>query len=124
MNTVDYNLDFCDDNYIHKDMLSIVKSKMPDENNMLEIAELFKAFGDQTRAKIISALSIGELCVCDLAELLSMTSSAISHQLRVLRQARMIKSRRAGKSVYYRLDDEHISSIFLMAFAHISEGRG
>lgn len=116
-------LDICDNEHDNKDELYVLRKKMPPENDIYDIAELFKVFGDSTRARIISALSIGELCVCDIAELLSMTSSAISHQLRILRQARIIRSRRAGKTVYYKLDDEHISSIFLMASAHILEER-
>ncbi len=85
------------------------------------MAELFKVFGDSTRARIICALSISELCVCDLACILNMTQSAISHQLRILKQARIVKNRRAGKSVYYSLDDEHIRQLFDIAFEHVME---
>ena len=115
------NLDTCNENIIHNHLVADVNEKMPSEEDLLLTAELFKVFGDTTRAKIICALSIQELCVCDIAELLDMTSSAISHQLRILRQARIISSRRAGKTVFYKLDDVHISHMFLTAFAHIKE---
>jgi len=121
MSDADVKLDLCDETVIHCEEIKNVRSKMPAEADLDEMAELFKVFGDPTRAKIISALSIGELCVCDIAALLSMTSSAISHQLRILRQARIIRSRRDGKTVYYKLDDEHISSMFVTAYAHVSE---
>ena len=103
--------EICDCEQIHQDAVSLVR----------EVAELFKVFGDSTRARIICALSISELCVCDLACLLNMTQSAISHQLRILKQARMVKNRRAGKSVYYSLDDEHIRQLFDIAFEHVME---
>ncbi|MCD7734135.1 MAG: metalloregulator ArsR/SmtB family transcription factor [Clostridiales bacterium] len=94
---------------------------MPDEDPIYEVAELFKVFGDSTRARIICALSISELCVCDLSCLLNMSQSAISHQLRILKQARMVKNRRNGKSVYYSLADEHIRQLFATAFEHVME---
>ncbi|MCC8129307.1 MAG: metalloregulator ArsR/SmtB family transcription factor [Clostridiales bacterium] len=94
---------------------------MPDEDPIYEVAELFKVFGDSTRARIICALSISELCVCDLSCLLNMSQSAISHQLRILKQARMVKNRRSGKSVYYSLADEHIRQLFATAFEHVME---
>ena len=111
----------CDCQHVHTSEVSQVRSKMPDEDLVYEVAELFKVFGDSTRARILCALSVRELCVCDLAELLGMTQSAISHQLRILKSARIVKNRRAGKSVIYSLDDEHISAIFSIAFAHIQE---
>lgn len=88
-----------------------------------EVAELFKACGDTTRAGIICALTDGELCVCDIANRLGMTSSAISHQLRILKHTRIVQSRREGKSILYALDDHHIKLIFDLAFAHVLEGR-
>ena len=91
---------------------------------LYDLAELFKVFGDTTRVKIISALFEAEMCVCDIAELLSMTQSAISHQLRVLRQARLVKHRKEGKVVFYSLDDEHIKTIFNQGLEHILEPRG
>ena len=97
---------------------------MPQEEKLYDLAELFKVFGDTTRVKIISALFEAEMCVCDIAELLGMTQSAISHQLRVLRQARLVKHRKEGKVVFYSLDDEHIKSIFNQGLEHILEPRG
>lgn len=111
----------CDCNQIHPDAVSLVQAHMPGEDPIYEVAELFKVFGDSTRARIICALSISELCVCDLSCLLNMSQSAISHQLRILKQARMVKNRRSGKSVYYSLTDDHIRQLFSVAFEHIME---
>ena len=98
-----------------------VKAAMPPEDDLFEVAELFKAFGDSTRAKIICALSQSELCVGDLAQLLEMNQSAVSHQLRLLKQARLVKTRRDGKVRYYSLADEHIQEMFKVAFDHVME---
>lgn len=98
-----------------------VRSKMPMEDDLLEVAELFKVFGDLTRVKIICALSKSELCVSDLTELLEMNQSAVSHQLRLLKQSRLVKTRRDGKVRFYSLADEHIQEIFKVAFEHILE---
>lgn len=106
---------------IHEDVLVRVRGKMPDEEPVYEVSELFKVFGDSTRARIICALNIEEMCVCDLAALLNMTQSAISHQLRILKTARLVKSRKQGKIVYYSLDDAHIGDIFAKAFEHVME---
>lgn len=119
-----YSSDCCEVNAIHENVLSKVKEEMPPDDNIIDTAELFKIFGDSTRASIICALSISEMCVCDIAALLSMSSSAISHQLRILKQSRVVKSRREGKVVYYRLMDEHIKQIFSVAFDHIIEEQG
>ena len=108
-------------NVIHEDVLVRVREKMPDEEPVYEVSELFKVFGDSTRARIICALNIEEMCVCDLAALLSMTQSAISHQLRILKTARLVKSRKQGKIVYYSLDDAHIGDLFATAFEHVME---
>jgi ArsR family transcriptional regulator len=113
--------DFCDCNIIHTDIVERVKRQMPEEEPIYEVADLFKVFGDSTRARIICALSISELCVCDLAALLDMSQSAVSHQLRTLKQARIVKNRRSGKVVYYSLDDEHIKELFNVAFDHVME---
>lgn len=94
---------------------------MPSKEDLYDVAELFKVFGDTTRIKIICALFEAEMCVCDIAQLLGMTQSAISHQLRVLKQARLVKYRRDGKIVYYSLDDEHVKYIFNQGLAHINE---
>lgn len=88
-----------------------------------EVAELFKVCGDPTRAGIICELTNGELCVCDIAARLEMTSSAISHQLRILKHMRIVRSRREGKSIVYALDDHHIKQFFDLAFEHVMEGR-
>ena len=108
---------------IHEEVVVRVKEKMPQEEPIYEVSELFKVFGDSTRSRIICALHIEELCVNDLSALLNMTQSAVSHQLRILRQARLVKSRKDGRVVYYSLDDDHIGEIFSLAFAHIMEER-
>ena len=111
----------CDCSTIHEDVVRQVRKRLPDEEMLFGMAELFKVFGDSTRVRILSALFESELCVCDIAVLLGMTKSAISHQLRVLKQARLVKYRRDGKVVYYSLDDDHIGAIFEQALRHISE---
>ena len=111
----------CEVSVIHYDTVNRVRAAMPDEEILLDAAELFKVFGDSTRAKIICALEISEMCVCDIAALLSMSSSAISHQLRILKQSRIVQSRRDGKVIYYSLDDEHIKRLFDTAIDHLSE---
>lgn len=111
----------CDCNTIHHDVVLDVSEKMPEEDIIYDVSELFKVFGDSTRSRIICSLLISEMCVCDIAALLNMTSSAISHQLRILKQARIVKSRRSGKVVYYHLADSHIEQIFKIAFEHITE---
>lgn len=93
----------------------------PDDEEIRQAAEMLDVMGDPTRARILCALSGDELCVADIAELLDMTSSAISHQLRILKQARMVRGRRNGKNIFYCLADEHIETIFRMVLEHISE---
>ncbi len=112
--------DNCNCNIVHKDVIHAVKEKLPMETNLYELAELFKVFGDTTRIKILCALSESEMCVCDIAALFNMTHSAISHQLRVLKQARLVKYRKSGKIVYYSLDDDHVKQIFNEGLDHIS----
>lgn len=110
----------CDCNVIHKEAVTISKSKMLDAEMNDEMAAFFKVLGDPTRMRIVNALiETDELCVCDIATILSMTQSAISHQLRVLKQGRFVKSRRDGKVVYYSIDDHHISEIFNTAKVHL-----
>lgn len=111
----------CSETFIHQDAVERVRAQLPEEDPVYEVAELFKVLGDSTRTRIICALSISELCVCDLSTLLNMSQSAISHQLRILKQGRIVKNRRAGKVVYYSLDDEHIKSLFSIAFDHVME---
>lgn len=111
----------CSVNVIHQEIIDEVKGKLPAEETLYDLAELFKVFGDTTRIKIICALFESEMCVCDLSNLLNMTQSAISHQLRVLKATRLVKFRREGKVIYYSLDDEHIKEIFDAGLNHISE---
>lgn len=106
---------------IHTATAEKIKSAMPDEDMLVDIAELFKVFGDSTRAKILAALSVSECCVCCLSAVLNMTVSAVSHQLRILRQSKLVKTRRIGKEIYYSLDDEHIGEIFATALEHVKE---
>lgn len=111
----------CECNVIHQDTITLVRQKMPEEEILYDLAELFKVFGDTTRVKILCALFESEMCVCDITALLSMTQSAISHQLRVLKSAKLVKSRKEGKVVYYSLNDEHIKHIFDQGLSHVME---
>lgn len=104
---------------IHKDCVDCVKNNMLEERSFQRLSELFKVLGDNTRIKIIYALSKKELCVCDISEVVQMSQSAVSHQLRILKSARLVKFRREGKVVYYSLDDEHINKIFNAGLEHI-----
>jgi DNA-binding transcriptional ArsR family regulator len=106
---------------IHEDVVNQVRKNMPEEDVLLNLADLFKVFSDSTRVKIICALLNAEMCVCDIAVLLGMSKSAISHQLRTLRQTRLVKYRREGKVVYYSLEDEHVGTIFDQGLVHIKE---
>jgi DNA-binding transcriptional ArsR family regulator len=115
------NSERCDCNIIHEEVVAEVRAKMPDEEVLMDLADLFKVFGDSTRVRILSALQHSEMCVCDIAVLLGMTKSAISHQLRSLRQTRLVKHRKDGKSVYYSLDDDHIGNIFAQGLLHVRE---
>lgn len=101
--------------------VNLVKERMPDENSLINTAELFKVFGDSTRIRIISALIESELCVNDLAVVLAMNQSAVSHQLRILKTAHLVKTRRDGRVIYYSLDDDHIKIIFNAGLEHILE---
>ncbi|MCH5160829.1 MAG: helix-turn-helix transcriptional regulator [Clostridiales bacterium] len=105
----------------HGETVNKVKAGMPDEDMLVDIAELFKVFGDSTRTKILAALSVSECCVCCLSSVLNMSVSAVSHQLRILRQSKLVKTRREGKEIYYALDDEHIGEIFTTALEHVKE---
>ncbi|QGU96370.1 metalloregulator ArsR/SmtB family transcription factor [Clostridium bovifaecis] len=115
------NIDRCNCTTIHEDIICKVKKDMPIDEVLYDLAELFKVFGDSTRIKILYALFQAEMCVCDLASLLGMSQSAVSHQLKVLKHTRLVKFRREGKVVYYSLDDDHIKKIFDYGFAHINE---
>jgi len=111
----------CDCDVIHRNIVNKVKEQMPQEEVVNDLTQLFKVFGDSTRIKILWALDKAELCVCDIAYLLNMTQSAISHQLIVLKNARLVKNRKEGKIVFYSLDDEHINQIFNQGIIHIKE---
>lgn len=115
------DLERCHCTVIHEDIIQAVLAKMPLEESLYDLAELFKVFGDTTRIRILWALAESEMCVCDIATLLNMTQSAISHQLRVLKQARLVRNRKEGKIVYYTLDDHHVKQIFELGLTHINE---
>ncbi len=111
----------CDSVHTHIQTINQVEEHMPDEMLLKDLADLFKVFGDTTRVKILYVLLQSELCVCDLAEVLNMTQSAISHQLRVLKQMKLVKNRREGKTVFYSLADDHIQTILSQGMEHILE---
>lgn len=115
------NAPVCEYMFIHEDLVNKVNDMMPAEETLYDLAELFKVFGDSTRIKILFVLFESEMCVCDIARVLSMTPSAISHQLKVLKQSGLVKFRRDGKSIFYSLADEHISTILGTGMDHISE---
>lgn len=111
----------CECTVIHQEVID--KIKLPEEELLYDLGDFFKILGDSTRIKILSALFQSEMCVCDIAALLGMTQSAISHQLRVLKQGRLVKHRKEGKVVYHSLDDDHIKHIVDQGLTHISEKR-
>ncbi len=111
----------CDTTVIHEDVIASARSNMPPEETLYDLAELFKVFGDTTRVRILCALFESEMCVCDISALLNMSQSSISHQLRVLKTAKLVRYRREGKVVYYSLDDAHIKHIFDQGLAHVTE---
>ena len=113
--------EICESVVIHKEVVENTKIKMPDDTSLNELADFFKIFGDSTRVRILWALSLNQMCVCDIAALLNMSQSSISHQLLVLKQKKFLKNRRDGKVVYYSLLDEHISYILKQGLTHISE---
>ena len=115
-------IECCSENKVHPDLLKIVHDTMPEETELYDLAELFKVFGDSTRIRILFVLFEAEVCVCDLAAVLSMTQSAISHQLRVLKQMDLVKNRRDGKTIFYALADDHIITILNQGLNHIEEG--
>ena len=118
---IDKEVEICDCCEVHENLLQIVNETIPEENELYDLAELFKVFGDSTRIKILYVLFEAELCVCDIAQLLNMTQSAISHQLRILKQNRLVKNRRDGKSVFYSLADSHVKTIISQGMEHIQE---
>ena len=115
------DVECCDVYQVHEDVVKAVNEKMPDEDELCDLAEIFKVFGDSTRIKILYVLFEAEMCVCDIAQLLNMNQSAISHQLRILKQNRLVKSRREGKAVFYSLADGHVRTIINQGLEHIQE---
>ena len=117
------DIEECIDEELHAHDATVekVRTGMPDEDMLADIAEFFKVFGDSTRTKILAALSVSECCVACISSILNMSVSAVSHQLRILRQSKLVKTRRKGKEIYYALDDAHIGRIFGLALEHVQE---
>ena len=111
----------CDYLCVHQDVVEKVTREMPEDEVLFDLSELFKIFGDSTRIKILFLLFESEMCVCDIAQLLGMTQSAISHQLQVLKKSKLVKYRRDGKTVFYALADDHVRTIFEQGMEHITE---
>jgi len=111
----------CEEKILHTELLKTVEDNLPDEEKLLDLADLFKVFGDSTRIRILFVLFEAEVCVCDIAESLNMTISAISHQLKILKDSKLVKSRREGKSVFYSLADDHVRTIIGQGMEHIGE---
>ena len=112
---------FCSERETHEELLALVNRQMPEETKLYELAELFKIFGDSTRMRILFVLFEAEVCVCDLSAVLQMTPSAISHQLKILKQSKLVKYRREGKSVFYSLADDHVRAIIRQGMEHVEE---
>jgi ArsR family transcriptional regulator, lead/cadmium/zinc/bismuth-responsive transcriptional repressor len=109
----------CEENFIHEDKVRLAEKNLVDNLTAAKLARTYQALADPTRVRIISALSSSELCVCDIAALLGISQSAISHQLRQMRDLRLVKTRKEGRIVYYALDDEHIRDLFNRGFEHL-----
>jgi DNA-binding transcriptional ArsR family regulator len=115
------NEDTCGTSCVHEVEVARSRAKMPGEETLAELGDFFKTFGDSTRIRIVSALISGELCVCDIAATLDMTVSAVSHQLRVLRQAKIVRTRRDGKQIFYSIEDTHVGILFTVGLEHVRE---
>ncbi len=111
----------CELMHVHEEIVNRVSQEMPDEDSLFDLSELFKVFGDSTRIRILYCLFESEMCVCDIATLLNMTQSAISHQLSVLKKSKLVKSRRSGKTVFYSLADGHVRAIINQGMEHVKE---
>lgn len=111
----------CEPHEVHKNLLNIINEKMPSDEKLFDLSELFKVFGDSTRMKILFILFESEACTCDLAEVMKITSAAVSHQLKILQRAKLVKNRRDGKVVYYSLADDHVRTIISQGMGHIEE---
>ena len=116
-----HDVECCEECAVHDEVVQSVRGMLTDDDDLYDLAELFKVFGDSTRIRILFVLFESEMCVCDIAQLLNMTQSAISHQLRILKQSQLVKSRRDGKSVFYSLADDHVYRIINQGFEHIKE---
>ncbi len=114
-------IELCEVTEVHEDLVRSVMASMPEETKLYDLAELFKIFSDSTRIRILFVLFEAEVCVCDLADMLHMTQSAVSHQLRILKQAKLVKNRREGKSIFYSLADDHVRTIIAQGLDHIDE---
>lgn len=117
----DREVEVCSQCCVHKDIVKKVLQQLPEEETLYDLAELFKVFGDSTRVRILCVLFESEMCVCDISQLLNMTQSAVSHQLKVLKNAKLVKSRREGKTIFYSMSDDHVIHIFNEGLNHILE---
>ena len=115
------NIEKCKVTVVHQDLVESVKKDIPKEEVLYDLADIFKVFGDTTRIKILYSLFKNEMCVCDIATIVGISQSAISHQLRLLKQSKLVKYKKVGKVVYYSLDDEHIKNIFNAGLSHVEE---
>ena len=118
---IEQEVERCEYMYVHQDVVNKVKQDMPQDETLYDLAELFKVFGDSTRIKILYALFEAELCVCDIAQLLSVSQTAVSHQLRVLKNNKLVKFRKEGKNVFYSLADDHVRRIIDQGIEHVEE---
>lgn len=116
-----YNVECCDFIHAHEDVVEKVRRELPGEDTLYDLTELFRIFGDSTRVRILYVLFEAEMCVCDIAQLLGMTQSAISHQLQVLKKAKLVRYRREGKTIFYSLADGHVRAILDQGMEHITE---
>lgn len=116
-----YNVECCEFIHAHDELVEKLRREMPDEDVLYDLTELFRIFGDSTRVRILYVLFESEMCVCDIAALLGLTQSAVSHQLRALKSARLVKARREGKTVFYALADDHVKTIIDQGLEHILE---
>ena len=115
------DVECCETTETHAELLKIVRDTLPEETQLYDLAELFKVFGDSTRIKILYSMFETELCVNDIAKLLNLSQSSVSHQLRILKTSKLVKFRREGKSIFYSLDDEHVRAIISMGMEHVEE---
>ena len=118
-----YNVECCEFMHAHDEIVERVQKEMPGEDTLYDLTELFRIFGDSTRIRILYVLFEAEMCVCDISETLGMSMSAVSHQLRMLRDAHLVTSRREGRSIYYSLCDDHVKTVLETALEHVGEER-